>query len=459
MKQLLNFIKSDRIAQIIVWSIWTFMMLMIFATILVYAKNMPIFEDWLAVAPLTGNEPNLFQWLWEQNAEHRNPFTRLLLLILLKITHGDFRVGMYFDTVLMGIVSGLIILGMRHLRSGKTKIVDGLIPLTLLHLDHWENFLFSWQISFILPMALIFIMLLLMIIKPDFDTPLSAGFAGVTLILLPLCGGAGLIFFIFFAGWLSYCSFKNWHQAKKNGQSQRSNMFLLCCIIVSLALLAVYFIGYERPGGYPLSPSWKITLKTAAQLIAMSVGTPVLNRWKLFFLVIFGLMLASVGLTIWTIWRYQDKERHRALGLLLFLSNLILVALIIAKSRAGSIPTYGLPNRYVLLLAPIPLSIFFVWELYTRSQARAMVQTGMLLLVLWLMPLNIESGGYWGTAYLKRFYSVEPEIIAGTPALVIAERHKSILIHWWDDKKLASNIKMLHDAQMTIYARMPDQAF
>lgn len=132
MERLISFTKSDRISQIVVWSVWAFMMLMIFATILLYGKNMPIFEDWLAVAPLTGNEPNLLQWLWEQNAEHRNPFTRLVLLILLKISHGDFRVGMYFDTILMGIVSGLIILGMRYLRGGQTKLVDAFVPLTLL---------------------------------------------------------------------------------------------------------------------------------------------------------------------------------------------------------------------------------------------------------------------------------------------------------------------------------------
>ncbi len=49
MERLINFTKSDRIAQIVVRSIWAFMMLMIFAIILIYKEYMPIFEDWLAV--------------------------------------------------------------------------------------------------------------------------------------------------------------------------------------------------------------------------------------------------------------------------------------------------------------------------------------------------------------------------------------------------------------------------
>ena len=94
---------------IFVWTIWSIMFLVALACIFVYGRNIPLAEDWHLVAPLTGNEPDIVKWLFAQNNEHRIPLPKLVLLGLLKITHGDFRSGMVLTVICMALVAALLI--------------------------------------------------------------------------------------------------------------------------------------------------------------------------------------------------------------------------------------------------------------------------------------------------------------------------------------------------------------
>ncbi len=82
----------------------------------------PLAEDWLMVAPLTGNEPDLTGWLWRQNAEHRIPLPKIIYLFLLKITHGDFRAGMVFNVLSVGFLSAAFILVFKYIVSARKLI-------------------------------------------------------------------------------------------------------------------------------------------------------------------------------------------------------------------------------------------------------------------------------------------------------------------------------------------------
>src|SRR4029450_7008767 len=106
------------------------------------------------------------QWLWVQNGQHRAPLPRLVFLLILKLTHGDFRACMYASTILVGTVTSLMILGIRHVRGGKTRWVDALFPLALLHLGHWENFAWSNQLMHVMPLAAALLLILVMVVQP-----------------------------------------------------------------------------------------------------------------------------------------------------------------------------------------------------------------------------------------------------------------------------------------------------
>ena len=86
------------------------MFLMVLTLLVKDARNIPFSEDWLLVPALTGHEPNVITWSWAQHNEHRNPLSRLILFALLKMTHGDFRAGMYFNVIVLGVLAASMII-------------------------------------------------------------------------------------------------------------------------------------------------------------------------------------------------------------------------------------------------------------------------------------------------------------------------------------------------------------
>lgn len=454
----LDFIRSDRFASLTVWGIWVVMLAMVLQIISRFAKNMPVWEDWDLVAPLTGHEPHLLNWLWSQNGEHRIPLPRVVLLALLKSTHGDFRAGMYFNTILIAFVCALMILAVRTIRGRETKLVDAFFPLTLLNLSHWENFAWSWQLTQVLPTTLILTLSLQLVLRPRLDTPENAVLAGLSVIALPLSGGIGLVFVVLFVAWLSYWGVQNRKGAGANGERIWTGTFLICSAAVSAGLVILYFFNYEDTR-YPSSPGTLFTIKLVAQFLSMSAGLFALKFWKISSVVIFGLALTAFWLSAIVVFRANGTERYRALGLCLLLLNFLAVPVVTGFGRAGLMPGYGFPSRYALMFCPILIAIFFIWELYGPVKFRRIVQTAMALGMLSLAPVNYQEGRWWGKGYLERYEAIKPAIEAGTPALVIAEDVREILIHWWSAQQLADHMKMLHDARMTIYADMPDTAF
>ena len=154
--------RSMNLAAIVVWATLTVMTLVALACIVRYGRNIPLAEDWLLVPPMTGHEPNLASWLWAQNNEHRLPLPRLVLLGLLEVTH-DFRAGMVLNVLSLAALSAAMILTVRHLRGGITRVSDAFFPLALLHLGDWENLIWGWQFQFVSSAVLICALLLVIV--------------------------------------------------------------------------------------------------------------------------------------------------------------------------------------------------------------------------------------------------------------------------------------------------------
>ena len=446
--------RSDRGARVFVWSVWLIMMLFALVCIAKYGRNIPLAEDWQLVAPLTGNEPNLVSWLWSQNNEHRVPLPRLILLVLLKVTNGDFRVGMFFNVITLGVLASLMILVARHLRGDRTDYADAFFPIALLHMGNWENLVWSWQVGFVLPTAIICGVLLVMIAHPTLTTPGAAVFTGVSLVLLPLCGGNGLLFVPFLGLWLSYCGVLQWYAVKTNGGQRWTSGFLLGSAAIALCIIGLYFVGYQRPDWNPPSPGVGASLQTGAKFLALGFGPVAAKSWKLSIFVAFAVLVPSLGMAVRGVLRHKGLERHRALGVLLFFCMLAVFALAMGWGRSGLVPTAGMPMRYVLLSVPTLCTAFFVWELYGSRRFRTLVQRGLLLGVCLLIPFNTMAGFQWRDWYLGGMNAVEQDLLGGTRRSLIAKRHREFLIHWWHEAKLAAHMQMLHDAGSGPFAKI-----
>jgi hypothetical protein len=257
--------RSDRGARAFVWSVWLAMMMAALFFLVKYGRIFPLNEDWWVVPPLTGNEPNLANWLWKQNSEHRIPFPRLILLALVKVTHGDFRASMLFTILLLGALACVMIHVARRMRGGRTIFADAFFPIVLLNLGHAENMYWGWQITQVIPTVLTSVMLLVIVGHQTLATPGAAVVAGITLVLLPLSGANGLISVPALALWLGYCGVRRWLAPNARGRQRWTGGFLIGSAVVALCLMGLYFVGYERPTWLPPNPVPGLRLRTNCQ--------------------------------------------------------------------------------------------------------------------------------------------------------------------------------------------------
>jgi hypothetical protein len=459
MDKIISKVPSDRSAKLFVWSIWVVMLLIAFFCIARYGWNIPLAEDWYFVAPLTKQEPDLVQWLWAQNNEHRVPLPRLILLTLFQFTRGDFRAGMGLNVVTLGLLAGAMIWVARHLRQGRTNFSDAFFPLALLHLGNWENLFWSWQFSFVLSTVLTCIILLITIAhQPTRLRPGLAVVAGTCLMLLPLCGATGLISVPLLSLWLGYWGILQWRAAKHAGGPRWVSSFLIGAAIVALGLIGLYFVGYEQPSWNPPNPGIGSTLKTTSKFLAFGFGPAATKFWALSVSLALSLLLPSLWVAMLAVLRHQGAERQRALGILLCFGNLILFALAMGWGRAGAIPLMGLPLRYVLLAVPLFCVIFFVWELYGSSRLRSLAQGGLLLAMVIALPFNTTLGLRWGDWYQQGMQAIEQDLLIGTSPALLAQHHRDFLIHWWSEDQLAAGIQMLHEANIGPFAQIQEES-
>jgi hypothetical protein len=423
------------------------MMLVALAALLRFGRNIPLAEDWLLVSPLTGNEPNLINWLWALNNEHRIPLPRLVMLVLLKATRGDFRAGMLFSIVTLGALSLATIRVARSIRGGRTSYADAFFPVAFLHLGNWENLLWSWQLSFVLSMLLACWLLFVLVSPRGLTTPGGAVVAGISLVLLPLTGATGLLFVPVLALWLGYSGVVQWSRATTHDRPRWIGVFLIAAAAVALCLVGLYFVGYERPAWAPPNPGVRASLWAALQFLALGFGPIARSFWTPSTLAAIGVLLPTAAVAVLAVLRHRGLERHRALRMLAFFGSMVVYALAVGWGRAGAIEVYGgWPLRYVLLANLALCTVFFIWELYGPSKLRTVVQYGLFLAIFLLLPFNTVHGLEWRNYYRNGMEAVEQDILSGTPRSVLAERHRDFLIHWWDVDTLEAHMQMLQDS-------------
>jgi hypothetical protein len=449
-------IRSDRGTRAFVWSVWLVMMLVMMVFIAKYGRNIPLNEDWWLVPPLTGNEPDLVKWLWTQQSEHRIPLPRLILLALLKVTHGDFRAGMFLNAIAFGGLSFFMIRVARHLRCGRTSFTDAFFPIALLHLGHWPNFAWSWMFTFNLPTALICGVLLVLVSHQTLAKPSVAVFVGISLVSLPLCGANGLLFVPILAFWLGYCGVRILHEVKRKGGRRWIGGFLIGSMVFALCLTAFYFVGYKSPSWQPPNPGLGASLGTAIKFLAIGFGPAAKNSWTMSIMAASVLLVPTAVVAIMGVLHNKRHERFRALSVLVFFGNVLIFALAIGWGRASAISGFysTWPIRYVVLALPALFTAFFIWELYGPTKIRTAVQGALFLGMCILIPFNTIHGLGWRDWFLEKDKSLKQDLLAGTSALVLAERHRKLLLNWIEPRELANYMRMLRESSIGPFAQM-----
>ena len=414
-----------------------------------YGRDVPLAEDWLLVAPYTGNEPDLLGWLWAQNNEHRVPLPRLIYLALLGLSGGDFRSGMVYNVVVLAALSAALTAAARRLRGGRSAYADAAFPVLLLHLGHWPNLVWGWQLQFVTAVALT-VGLFLVLLRPRPLAPRSALGAGLGLVLLPLCGANGIIYALALAPWLGYEGVALGRSRAAPSARRRAGWALAALAAAAVALSGLYFVGYQRATWNPPPPGGWAVLTTSARFVAMGFGPGVQEQWvaailgTAAFLIPTGIVLVRAAL------RLRGPEQRRALGLLCFAGASAGLALAVGWGRSGLMPEVGMPARYALLSAPTLIAGYFVWVLYGSRRLGGGVALAFFAGVLLLGPFNTRVGLGWRNWYLAGMDAFERDLRDGVPIEALAERHQAFLLHW-DLEKLEAGLRALRQGGLGLF--------
>jgi hypothetical protein len=438
---------GERMTRLAPWLVTAALLVTTLAYMAMYTRNIGIQEDWFMVGPWVGKEPHLLGWLWSQNNEHRLPLGRLIYLGMLKATN-DFRSGMVASQLLMATLSLVLVWAMVQARNGVHRLSDVLFPLALLHLGHWENLMWGWQIQFVSSTFLCGLVLASLIYAP---TPRLGGslVAAIALMLLPLSGANGIAIALGMAPWTVVVALL---QRRAPGSDARVPIILLTATALSVAVSIAYFIGYVQPWAPPLATPAQLYVAIQAYF-AMATGTwSRVADGKVALVVLTVLVFGGIAglLAFARRWKLGDA---RGIGLAVFIASNAALGLIIAVTRGGY--PYPLPARYALFSVMPLLAAIVALELYGPRRFAMAVGPIFALGFLVLLPWNAKSGFEWRDWYVEGMQKVEADIAARRPLSSIAQRNTEFLLHSCDGCLLRA-ITDLRNAGIKPFAGLPD---
>lgn len=433
-------VKSNK-AKLIVWSVWAILTLYLFYCLFVYGKNLPLAEDWTMVSAYTGNEKNIGVWLWSQNNEHRIPLPRLILLVLLKLSGGDFRCGMAFNIFILSGITAYYIRLIEKLK-GSLSISDVFFPLILLHLGHWENMFWSWQVGFVLPSVLYLWLIGYVLRIGALKTMRQTVAFGTVALSLPLCGANGILYLLPLLCWLLVQVVINLKERKfvHDGVAWLQTGIL----VLASVIIVLYTLNYQRPAWNPPSPSLRATVETGAKFFAMAFGAGVQQYWAIYIAVCVLLVLLTVIFLVKGV-ATNKTAFYQYTALFFSLGGGFVFALAMGWGRAALIPTYGLPARYALLALPVLIVVYMYWRLYGAINASRLVTYFCAGAVLFLIPANFRAGASWRNWYITGADAVLSDLRLGMPKAELAKKHRVYLLHW-NEQLLLQSMTQLQQA-------------
>lgn len=448
--------RSDMRARVLVWSIWLGMVIIALVNWAHGSRNVPFSEDWLLVSALTGHEPHLGTWLWSQHNEHRVPVPRLILLALLSVGQGDFRVGGAFSILTLAAIALLMMETARYVRSGQARLADAFFPVAFLHLGHTENMLWTWQITQVLPVALVCVLIVIVVAGRFPMTTASTIVAGVCIIMLPLCGANGLLYAPLFALWIGYVAIMivaGRSNENTAGESWRG-WYLLAACLLTLLLSGLYFVEYHAPQYGAESPTLGAALYGTLQFIALSFGPVARTSWLLSITAVVTYLVPAIVIGARLFAGAKDTNPFRVVGLAVCAANLLFSALAIGWGRARVLSLWGgvWPIRYSLFAVPILCLAFYVYELYGSVGIRRVFQRLLFVGLVLLLPANAAQGARWHDWYLQGAGAFEQDVQSGESVSRVGERNREYLHRWMDPS--FDKVRMLRDSGIGPFAHM-----
>jgi hypothetical protein len=457
-RQRLAAFAGDWGAPAFVGAVWALMLLAALVYVGEFTSSCPYYDDWGDMAWWTGQRPVTVTWLWSQHAEHRIPLPKLILLGLTRVASYDFRAGLFFNVVTLGLVAFALMRAARNLR-GRTSYSDAFFPLTLLTLGQYEIFFISHAVDLVAAMGITGALLLLVARSRKPLTLRVTFLAAAGLGALTLCGAIGLALVPALTLWLVTSALLHWRSGEPHGR--RNAVWTLTLAGAVLGLAGLYLVGWQKPpeNESPTNPGLRATLGTSAEFLSMGFGPAAGSFWPVSGWMLVGLMTLT-GTVLAVAWYRQPPERFRALGVLLFLGAMATLALAVGWGRAGFGPGAAFMPRYTTYAAPALCGAYLAWGLCRPLALGSLGQMVLFTLVAFAFSLNTLTGLQAGAEHRRQMEAFEKDLRAGLPPSALAERHANFVYPWPPDNpdrgKVVSGLGMLKRAGAALFRDMPE---
>lgn len=429
----------SRFASWFVWGVWIVMTVAALGLVAGLGSRIPWLDDWVMVSALTGNEPDLPAWLWSQHNEHRFVLARLILLALYKLTDGDFRSGMVVNVLALAALAFAMIRTAAQVR-GRVSFADAFFPIALLHWGHYYNLLWSWQVGFSVPAAIVGTVLLI-VVRHGLRPTLGAGIvAGICLLLLPLTGAPGLGYVPALTCWLALAAVLRWRSSRP-----RDALVFSGFVVTALLLVFAYFRNYERVDAYPEAPSRWAVARITLLFLAYPLNPAAPSFWPYSGGVMVALLASGGTVLLAAAWR----GCHHALALLFFLGGGLSLALGFGWGRAGAVESQlvGDSDHYMMIATPFFCALYFGLSFHGPAILRASLPYAFLGAVLALLPFNTFSGFERAQTRHDGLQAFDDDLAAGVPLYELLVVHREALApDTWDQEGFSVWFQMLHDA-------------
>ena len=414
-----------------------------------YGPNLPIADDFDVVDVAAGGRLFTLEWLWSLHNEHRVLLPRLILLSLYRLSNIDFRVGMFSSVAaLAALAAASIAIAAR--RPGGCRTYDVLFPLLLLNPSHATNVLWSWQIQFVLSTVIAGVVILLIVARAGWPSPSTAATVGVCLALLPLCGANGVARFL---RWPAGCSLRRSPTGSRILRVRpRTALVVLIAAVPAVFLTIIYFRGYHLTGQHPAAPEFSAVFLTSLQFISLMLGTQARALWPASGVAALAVIASSIVILAHVSVKRRSPERACALGLLCAFGAFACLALTVGLGRAGAGEGSGFALRYVTLVTPIWIAVFFTWDIYTSAVVRRVALTCAVSAVLVLLWPSTRDAIEAGRNLAVRAGQFVADVREGASDYVLVKRHTGFL-HPSQDL-LAAKIAMLRKARIGVFSNI-----
>jgi len=433
---------------------WLFLTAVALGFVTLYGNRTPRWEDWFFVPFVTGAQRVDPAWLWKDEQGHRAPIAKLVFCACYSRFGFDSKPILYLNVFLFSALSLGLLWAIRKAR-GRWSYTDAFLPIVLLNLGQAEAFSWAETFAYVSATCLETLLLIIIVTHRGALNRTSLVLAGVSLILLPLTFGGGVVFAAMMVPWMLYQG----RQVKGIIEPSRRHVRPIApaSALVTITIIGLYFVGYrplnDAPGEQYVQPGLVVYAQTALKYLASGFGGAAYRPfWQFSSLLIAVILLATFLCLIQALARSRLTGDPRAVGLASYMVSCMAVAWVVGLGRYAWGNTI-FDSRYAAASAVALLGSYFVWELHGPP---FLVPLGRMLFftaAAGFLAANFQLGYLHGRTLRDAERAFLRDLRAAEPIPRLVAHH--YWVTYWYHGKLEGYLRQLRDAGIPPYNRLP----